>query len=104
MDNSPTSDGNAPALTPANSPIAEQPKPLPYRWGYFQGAALLPWSFLIILGTLAELLKPQHEPWYLTTIALLMGFLGLPLAFGLLQKKAFALFLVYAMFGLSLLL
>lgn len=33
-----------------------------------------------------------------------MGFLGLPLAYGLLRKRAFALVLVYAMCGLSLLL
>ena len=32
-----------------------------------------------------------------------MGFLGLPLAYGLLRKRTFALVLVYAMLGLSLL-
>ena len=33
-----------------------------------------------------------------------MGIIGLPLAIGLLRKKRFALHLVYAMFGLTLLL
>lgn len=92
------------AMARLSESMAKESGSLPYRWGYFQGAALVPWSLLIILGTFSELLKPQHEPWYLTIIGLLMGFLGLPLAFGLLRKKAFALFLVYAMFGLSLLL
>jgi len=59
---------------------------------------------LVIVGTILEFMKPRPERWYLTTIALMMGILGLPLAFGLLRKKAFALFLVYTMFGLSLLL
>jgi hypothetical protein len=84
--------------------IAKESESLPYRWGYFQGAVLIPWSLLIILSVLSDLLKPHHDPWYLTAIGLLMGFLGLPLAYGLLRKKAFALVLVYAMFGLSLLL
>jgi hypothetical protein len=79
-------------------------KPRPYRWGYFQGALLIPFSLLILLGTSADHLKPKHEPWYLATIGLLMGFIGLPLAVGLLWKRRFALILVYGMFGLTLLL
>lgn len=101
MDNSPASDGNS---APKVAPIPEQQIPRPYRWGYFQGAALIPWSLMLIIGTVAEFRSPQHEPWYLTTIALLMGCLGLPLAFGLLRKRAFALPLVYVMLGLALLL
>jgi len=85
-------------------PIAKEPESLPYRWGYFQGVTLIPWSLLIILSVVSDLLKPHHDPWYLETIGLLMGFLGLPLAFGLLRRRAFALVLVYAMVGLSLLL
>lgn len=104
MDNSPEADAKAQALARMAARISEESKTLPYRWGYFQGVVLIPWSLLSIIGTVAELLKPQHEPFYLTTIALLMGILGLPLAFGLLRKKTFALRLVYVMFGLSLLL
>jgi hypothetical protein len=107
MDNSGDSSdiqSKARASAPIATGIAEESRPRPYRWGYFQGAVLIPWSLLLIAGTILEFLKPRPEPWYLTTIALLMGILGLPLAFGLLRKKAFALFLVYAMFGLSLLL
>jgi hypothetical protein len=92
------------ASAPIAARTAEESRPRPYRWGYFQGAVLIPWSLLLIVGTILEFLKPRLEPWYLTTIALLMGILALPLAFGLLRKKAFALFLVYATFGLSLLL
>lgn len=50
-----------------------------------------------------DLMKPHHDPWYLIAIGLMMGFLGLPLAYGLLRKRAFAIVLVYGMFGLSLL-
>jgi hypothetical protein len=85
-------------------PIARESESLPYRWGYFQGVILIPWSLLIILSVVSDLLKPRHDPWYLETIGLLMGVLGLPLAFGLLRKRAFALVLLYAMVGLSLLL
>ncbi len=102
MDNSPEADTKARALGRMAARISEESKTLPYRWGYFQGVALIPWSLLSILGTVAELVNPPHELWYVTAIALLMGILGLPLAFGLLRKKAFALPLVYVMFGLSL--
>jgi len=104
MDNSPASDGTASAQAPANNSIPDQLKPLPYRWGYFQGAALIPWSLLILLSVASDSIKPHHDPWYLLTIGFLMGFWGLPLAYGLLRKKSFSLFLVYLMFGLSILL
>lgn len=103
MDNSPEADAKAHALARMAARISEESKTLPYRWGYFQGVVLIPWSLLTIIGTVTELLKPTHAPFYLTAIALLMGILGLPLAFGLLQKKAFAIPLIYVMFSLSLL-
>ena len=77
---------------------------LPYRWGYFQGAALIPWSLVLISAALWDSRQATHYPWYLVTIELFMGLLGLPLAYGLLRKKMFALVMVYAMFGLVLLL
>jgi hypothetical protein len=79
-------------------------RPLPYRWGYVQGALLIPFSLLIFLGAASERVSPKHEPWYLATVGLLIGCVGLPLGVGLLLRKRFALPLVYAMFGLSLLL
>lgn len=78
--------------------------PRPYRWGYFQGALLIPFSLLVLLGTAADRLKPKHDPWYLETVGLLMGLIGLPLAVGLLTKRRFALPLVHAMFILTVLL
>lgn len=78
-------------------------KPLPYRWGYFQGVLVIPFSLLMLLGTVSDLLKTHRQPWYLTSIALLMGLVGLPLAIGLLQKKKYVLSLVYLMFALALL-
>jgi ABC-type branched-subunit amino acid transport system permease subunit len=84
--------------------IAKESETQPYRWGYFQGAVLIPWSLLLISDPVWDLQQPSHYPWYLMTIALLMGLLGLPLAYGLLRKRAFALTLVYSMFGLTLLL
>jgi hypothetical protein len=66
-------------------------KPRPYRWGYFQGVIVIPFSLLMLLGTVSDLLKTRHYPWYLTSIALLMGLVGLPLGVGLLQKKKYAL-------------
>ena len=77
--------------------------PLPYRWGYFQGVLIIPFSLLMLLGTASDLLKSRHYPWYLTLITLLMGLVGIPLGVGLLQKKRFALSLVYLMFALALL-
>jgi uncharacterized membrane protein len=52
----------------------------------------------------SDLVAPHPYPWYQLTVALLMGLLGLPLAYGLLRKRVFAFPLVHAMFGLSLLL
>ena len=84
--------------------IDEESKDLPYRWGYFQGAVLVPWSLFIILATVMDLQKPKYEPSYILAIVLLLGLVGLPLGFGLLLKRKFALVLVYVMFGLTLLL
>jgi hypothetical protein len=78
-------------------------KPIPYRWGYFQGVLVIPFSLLMLLGTASDLLKTHHYPWYLTLIALLMGLVGLPLGVGLLQKRKYALSLVYVMFALAFL-
>lgn len=76
---------------------------LPYRWGYFQGAALIPWSLVLICAVLWDSRQATHYPWYLMAIQLFTGLLGLPLAYGLLRKKMFALVMVYAMFGSVLL-
>ena len=76
---------------------------LPYRWGYFQGVAVIPFSLLLLLGAASDLIKTRQHSWYLTSIALLMGLVGLPLGVGLLQKKRYALTLVYVMFALALL-
>ena len=83
---------------------ALEPQTRPYRWGYFQGIALFPWSIFIILVSIASLTKSIREPWPYALPAAAMGILGLPLAFGLLWKRKFALPLVYAVFGLSVLL
>jgi hypothetical protein len=85
-------------------PFVSVQEKLPYRWGYFQGVMLIPWSLLVILSVASNATKYSHDPWYLTVVGFLMGLLGLPLAIGLLMKKAFALKLVYAMFGLAILL
>lgn len=84
--------------------INAESKVLSYRWGYFQGAVLLPWSLFLILGSLWALRTPNYEPWYISAICLVSGLIGLPLGLGLLMKKRFALVLVYVMFGLMLLL
>jgi hypothetical protein len=93
--------GAWPVDTNDNKPV--ESKTLPYRWGYFQGVALIPFSLLLLVGTAADLLKTHQRPWYLTSIAMLMGIIGLPLGIGLLRKKRFALFLVYVTFALALL-
>jgi hypothetical protein len=77
---------------------------LPYRWGYFQGAILIPWSLFLVLGSILELRKQPPEPLYILAVVLLIGLVGLPLSVGLLLKKRFALVLVYAMVSLTLLL
>ncbi len=79
----------------------------PYRWGYFQGFALFPWSIFILLVGVGSLTKAAGEPWpYAVTMVTMvtMGVIGFPLAFGILRKRKFALPLLYAMFGLSVLL
>jgi len=78
-------------------------RPLPYRWGYFQGVVIIPFSLLLLLGTAADLIKPRHDPWYLAIVVSLMGLVGLPLGIGLLRRKRFALTLVYLMVVLALL-
>lgn len=100
------SDGDAKsrALARMADRIAKESEMLPYRWGYFQGAALIPWSLLLISTPVWDFLQPTHYPWYLMAIAMLMGLLGLPLAYGLLRKRLFALDLVCVMFGIVLLL
>jgi hypothetical protein len=84
--------------------IDEEAKGLPYRWGYFQGAILIPWSLLLMVGSIGELVKWHSEPWYLSLITLVMGIIGLPLAYGLLRKAGFALPLLYATVGIALVL
>lgn len=83
--------------------MAKESETLPYRWGYFQGVYLIPWSLLLIWSFASDLVTRHRYPWYTVTIGLLIGLLGLPLAYGLLRKREFALALVYAMFGLMLL-
>ena len=77
-------------------------KTLPYRWGYFQGVFLIPFSLVMILEALTDLLVHHRNP-YLNTPMLLMGLTGIPLAITILRKKKTLLPLVYAMFGLALL-
>jgi hypothetical protein len=84
--------------------IAEEHKDLPYRWGYFQSAVLIPWSLFLVLASVGELVRWHTEPRLLSVITLVMGSIGLPLAYGLLRKKAFAFPLLYATIGLALLL
>ncbi len=86
---------------PAESRI--QAKPRPYRWGYFQGVVLIPFSLLVLLGTASNQIGPHRDPWYLAVISYLVGIIGLPLSVGILRKRRYALILVYVMFALSLL-
>ena len=81
-----------------------KPNPLPYRWGYFQAVIIIPFSLLMLLSIASSLIKPNNEPWYQVAVASLIAILGLPLGVGLFRKKNYALSLVYAMFGLSVLL
>ena len=80
------------------------PQARPYRWGYFQGWALFPWSIFILIVSIGSLTKAAGEPLPYAVTMFTMGIIGFPLAFGILQKRKFALPLVYAMFGLSVLL
>jgi hypothetical protein len=79
-------------------------KVLPYRWGYFQGVVLIPWSLFLILAYTLDLRKLHSDDWYTSVIGLVIGLVGIPLGFGLLWKRTFALVLVYVVFGLTLLL
>lgn len=76
-------------------------KPRPYRWGYFQGALLIPFSLLVLLDTASNQIEPHHDPWYLAVIGYLVGIIGLPLGVGILRKRRYALSLVYVMLFLS---
>ena len=89
---------------PETSVMLDEARTLPYRWGYFQGVALIPWSLVSLLAAIGFLERPLGEPLPYALVTAAMGILGFPLAFGLLLKKKFALPLVYSMFGLSLLL
>ena len=77
---------------------------LPYRWGYFQAAILIPWTLLLTLASIGEMLKLHEDPWYISLITLLMGLTGFPLAYGLLKRKSFAFPLLYTTVGLAFLL
>jgi len=59
---------------------------------------------MLVLGTVSALVESNPEPWYHTALACVIGLLGFPLGYGLLRKRSYALPLVYAMFGLTLLL
>lgn len=95
---------NADSVAQISEHVPDEAKTLPYRWGYFQGVALIPWSLLTLLAAIGFFTKPSGEPWPYALTTAAMGILGLPLAFGILWKRKFALPLVYAVFGLSLLL
>jgi len=64
---------------------------------------VIPFSLLLLLGTANEMLITHHDPWYLESIGLVIGLIGIPLAVGLLRKRRFSLVLVYVMFALALL-
>jgi hypothetical protein len=87
----------------APSVNSETPQ-LPYRWGYFQGALLIPFSSVLVLGVVGEQMQPSHEPWFVAVMLILICMVGLPLGIGLLMKKRFALPLVYVICGLTFLL
>ncbi len=83
---------------------AAKPPQMPYRWGYFQGVLLVPFSLALMLGVVGEQMQPSHEPRFVAVMLLLICMVGLPLGIGLLMKKRFALTLVYVICGLSFLL
>ena len=85
-------------------PAESEQKPLPYRWGYFQGILLLPFSLLALLVTIEPSKATQSQSWYLSVAECLGGIVAFPLGIGLLAKKRFAIPLVHLMFGLALLL
>ncbi len=77
---------------------------LSYRWGYFQGFVLIPFTLLIFLGISSVYLigTEKPEPWFLAWPVLMIAAIGMPLAFGLLWRKRFALPLVKLMLALWL--
>lgn len=79
-----------------------KPKPRPYRWGYFQGAILIPFSLLVLLDTASNQIQPFRDPRYLAAIGYLVGIIGLLLSVGILRKRRYALSLVYMMLFLTL--
>jgi hypothetical protein len=54
--------------TTTDSSSADYRKALPYRWGYFQGVFLIPFSLLMLLRVWDDYVKPQHDPRYLAVI------------------------------------
>jgi len=97
-------EAKAHALERMTDRIDRESRVLPYRWGYFQGVALIPWSLFLVLGAILDLRKFREDPAYISAIVLLIGVVGLPLGLGLLWKRKFALVLVYVTFGLTLVL
>ena len=94
----------SPDRDPSEATPGVAPRPAPYRWGYFQGAVIIPLALLGFIGSLADLVKNHRQPWPLSAISLIMALVGFPLGVGLLKKKRYALNLLYVMLGLSVLL
>jgi len=98
------SDAKTRAVARMAERIESESKRLPCRWGYFQGAVLIPWSLLLLFGAIWALRQSNYEPTYISATVLLIGLIGFPLGIGLLLRKKFALVLVYVTVGLTLLL
>jgi len=72
----------------AQEEIASQPttdwadnrKARAYRWGYFQGVLLIPFSLLMLISVWDGYVKPRHDPRYLVVIGFAMGIVGPPSA------------------------
>lgn len=47
----------------ANDNKLVESKTLPHRWGYLEGAAIIPFSLLMVLGTASDLLKTHQHSW-----------------------------------------
>ena len=95
---------NPPDRGSAETAATSAATPLPYRWGYFQGAVIIPISLLTLIGSIADLVRLHTKPWPVSASWLLMALLGLPLGVGLLKKRWYALTLLYVMLWLSVLL
>lgn len=95
-------DANSHARERMAERIERESVTLPYRWGYFQGVLLIPWSLFILFAESMTLRGANAEPWYVSALTMLIGLVGLPLGIGLLLKKRFALFLVYVTFVLTM--